>query len=89
MDVQELLLTMRAEQREDHQLLVKKVDDGFSSMSTMQNEHLLEDANRFNAIDNRLKIVENTRRTIRWLTGVVIVAVVTGLVDAIAHHFHP
>jgi hypothetical protein len=72
--VQAFLAEMRAEQREDHNSLSTKVDEGFKAIAAVSAAHELEDTNRFNAIDKRLVEVENTRRTMRWLGATAIAA---------------
>ncbi len=91
MDIQQLLLTMREEQRDDHRSLVEKVDTGFFEIRQAMATHTVEDTKNFAAIDNRLTPVENTRRTLRWLSAAIFVALITAAVDLIFNHFtkHP
>lgn len=85
--VQAALAEMRAEQREDHQTLTTKVDEGFKHVAEVMAAHTLEDAKQFGAIDSRLKIVETTRRTVRWLGATAIVAILSALADYLLNHF--
>lgn len=86
MDVPELLLQMRHEQREDHERLVARVDAGFARVTTTLTAHELEDERRFGTVDTRLVIVENTRRTARWFLGAAITAFVASVADFISRH---
>lgn len=87
MDIQGLLLEMRKEQREDHDRLVEKVDEGFRSLQSAMSTHEVSDLKAFNAIDNRLMIVENMRRTIRWLAVTSVGAGIAGAADYLVNHF--
>lgn len=84
--VQSALAQMRTEQREDHAALVLKVDEGFSTVTETMSAHVLEDTTKFGAIDKRLSTVENTRRSVRWLGGIVIVALLGAFVDFLFVH---
>lgn len=86
MDVQTLLIKMQDKLEENHADLVKKVDDGFKALTTAASEHELSDTRLFSAIDNRLVIVENTRRTIRWLGTTVLVALIGAFADFVFVH---
>lgn len=95
MDIQQFLLEMRREQREDHNALVKKVDDGFKEAAAALNAHALQNVEslseydgRILRIDGRLKVVENTRRTVRWLGFTLTATALTGIVDYVMNHLH-
>lgn len=77
---------MRDEQREDHRLLVEKVDEGFKAATKAMADHVLEDTTKFASIDNRLAVVENTRRTMRWLMGATVVAILGAAAEFVINH---
>lgn len=87
MDIQSLLLEMRKEQREDHDRLVEKVDDGFRALQTSMTNHEVADVKAFSAIDNRLLIVENMRRTIRWLGATAVGGSIAAVADYFVNHY--
>ena len=85
-NVQDLLLTMRKEQRDDHEKLVEKVDEGFKAIALVASNHELQDQKLFAALDKRVVIVENTRRSIRWLGATVLVTLLGGVADFLFVH---
>lgn len=91
--VQTFLMEMRQEQREDtsalrsgQETLASRVEAGFKQVAETISTHVLEDTKQFGAIDKRLVEVENTRRSIRWLAGTVIVALVGAAADFLFVH---
>jgi hypothetical protein len=90
MDIQQLLLQMRQEAREDMQILTQKVDDGFTAVAQQFSEHEVSDTTVFGEHEQRLAALESTKKDLRWVAGAVIVAVLgagaTALWDFVAHH---
>jgi len=86
MELEKFLLEMRREQRDDHERLVEKVDAGFLSISTSMAKHELDDTKAFNTIDSRLVIVENMRRTIRWLAVTTVGGGIAATADYLINH---
>jgi hypothetical protein len=86
LNTQQMLAEMRAEQREDHRELATKVDEGFKAIAAVAAAHELADTKQFNAIDKRLEVVENTRRSMRWLGATVVVALVGAAIDLVFVH---
>ena len=84
--LQDILFKMRDEQKEDHENLVKKVDEGFKAVALVAANHELHDQKLFSALDKRMVIVENTRRSIRWLGATVLVTFLGGLADFLLVH---
>lgn len=78
MKTETLLLSMRAEQREDHAALLKSIGE----VKTILTDHTLEDSTRFDAVDKRLAPLESARSVLRWAVGCVFVAGL-GLVSSI------
>ena len=68
--LQTFLSAMREEQREDHKELSFKID---AVIKTLGEHH------------TRLTVVENTRRLLLWLGGVLGVAVVGFIFDMVNH----
>lgn len=85
-NLQSWLQEMRQEQREDYQLLSRKVDDGFSTVHQSLSNHKVETTQALGEVDKRLVIVENTRRAFRWAMGTMFAAGVTGLFDLVVNH---
>jgi hypothetical protein len=73
-DLQQYLKEMRDDQREDHKEVVDKLD----AVIVRVQDH-----------ETRIVVVENTRKTMRWLTGTVIVALVGALLDFLVNHGRP
>jgi hypothetical protein len=91
--VQSALTEMRQEQREDMQALqtsqnhlMDKVTEGFKTATKMVTDHVLEDTTKFNVIDKRLDLVENTRRTMRWLLAAAVVAFLGATAEFVVNH---
>jgi hypothetical protein len=91
--VQAYLAEMRTESREDMQVvresqdrLEVKVDEGFKAATKSMSDHVLEDTTKFSSIDKRLDVVENTRRTMRWLMGAAVVAFLGAAAEFIFNH---
>lgn len=84
--VQAALKEMRDEQRTDHAALVEKVDEGFKAATKAMADHVLEDTTKFSSIDKRLDVVENTRRTMRWLMGATVVAILGAAAEFFINH---
>lgn len=82
----ELLLDMQEKERDRHEKLVSTISTGIAEIKKGMADHEQKDTERFAEVDNRLVIVENTRRTTRWLIGIVLAAVATGLADLIVNH---
>ncbi len=85
--IQAYLEQMRREQREDHNLLVVKVDEGFGNIASAMSTHELQDEERFGSVDKRLSVVENSRRAMLWLAGVLLAGAVTMAFDLVVNHF--
>lgn len=85
-NLQQFLSEMRQEQRDDHKELSTKVEDGFSDVKLAMSNHEIQDTIRFASIDKRLDSVENTRRSIRWLAGTVIVAAIGVAFELLTNH---
>jgi hypothetical protein len=77
---------MREEQRDDHSTLVVKVDGGFESVRSAAADHEVKDTERFASINERLVVIENNRRTLRWLSATMVAAFITGVVDFFFSH---
>lgn len=70
-NLQQYLETMRTEQREDHALMVEKIDD---IKTTLGDHH------------TRLTIVENTRKLLLTIAGALAIAAVPIAYDIIVNH---
>jgi hypothetical protein len=86
MNLQDLLLEMRREQRADHEKLVEKVDTGFTDLRATMATAELKNTQAFGEIDTRLTVVENTRRAFRWALGIVLTAASAGIADLVFNH---
>lgn len=86
LNTQQLIAEMRREQREDHQTLVEKVDEGFQKVTASIATHVLEDTTKFAGIETRLIVVEGTRKTMRWFMGAAIVAFLGALAEFVFNH---
>lgn len=73
-DMQQFLSEMRQEQREDHQVVVTKLDSVIVKVA----DH-----------ETRIVVVENTRKTMLWLAGTVIVALLGAVLDFLVNHTPP
>lgn len=62
---------MRSEHKEDHTTLMEKFDTVFKKLG----DH-----------ETRITVVENTRKTVRWLGGTVIVGGIGFLIDYLFNH---
>ena len=78
----ELLIEMRREQREDHQKLVEKVEEGFEKIATRMQEHEKADLIAF----GELKPVLESHRSIRKYRNLLIGALIAGGVDMLFDH---
>ena len=82
-DLQTFLSEMRQEQNDSHRNLAAKMDS-INTELTRQIDDVVE--TQF-AHHTRIALVENFRRTARWVIATLIVGVVTGAVDLIVNHF--
>lgn len=87
------LRTLRAEQREDLQTLMLKVDTGFHLLASEAAQtthelaaHTLEDARSFGDTNLRLVGLETSSRAIKWVGGTLLVGAVGLVVDLFQHH---
>lgn len=71
-DLESFLRDMRREQRDSHQALAEKVDSVDAKLATH---------------DTRLTVLENTRKTIRWLTVTLIGGAITVALELITGFF--
>lgn len=84
MKTETLLMQMRAEQREDHNELVAKVE----SLAATMIAHATSDIQALNGIDRRLAPIENTRKVLHWTLGILLTALVPVIADACIHISH-
>lgn len=79
MDVEALIVNM-------HSDLAKKVDEGFGSISKGMTSHEVEDTRRFGKIDGDIRELQTDRMTVRWFIGIVVVAMLGGVVEHVMNH---
>lgn len=82
MDVEQLIVNM-------HTDLASKVDAGFTDLSGKFAAHEVLDAERFGKVGGELKELQNTRTTLRWFIGVVVVAILGAAVEHVMNHRVP
>lgn len=70
-NLQQYLETMRGEQRDDHALLVMKIEEVKDTVGTHE---------------TRITVVENTRKLLLWLGGAAVVAALPVLYDIVSNH---
>lgn len=84
--VQELLLEMRQEAREDMHTLTSKVDIGFGAMVESAHLHEKLDIERFAQMDTRLAGVESTKKLLVWMGATIAVGAVGAAFDFFMNH---
>lgn len=70
-DLQTFLSDMRREQKEDHDNLASE---------------LREFRNTLASHDKRIERVEDTRKTLRWVGGLLIAGMITVAIDVVSNH---
>lgn len=86
---------MRSEARDDMQALMSRVDVGFHAVESRAEDiatelaiHAKDDAVTATRLDGRLKTIEETRSTLRWLAGAFVVGVIGFISDIVVYHLH-
>src|SRR4051812_6225370 len=79
MDVEQLILSM-------HRDLGDKVDAGFKDVIEKFQKHEVEDEKRFGHVAGEMRELQNPRTTLRWFIGVVVVALLGGVVVHVINH---
>lgn len=91
-NVQTFLSEMRKELREDHRLLVSRVDDGFAEVTATARavrdelvNHTSEDYRTAQALDIRLQPIESALKNVKWMTRTIVAAAILGAIDLLFH----
>ncbi len=82
MDVEQLITIM-------HRDLAGRVDAGFKDLSSKFQAHEIKDERRFGEIRSDVAPLQNMRKTMRWFIGVVVVALIGGVVEHMINHRTP
>lgn len=82
MDIEQLIVSM-------HSDLASKVDAGFKDVASKFAAHELSDEHRFGEVATELNELQNTRTTIRWFIGVVVVALLAAAAEHVINHRTP
>ena len=94
-NLQDYLRDMRSEARDDMQTLMSRVDVGFDNVETRSRTiaselaaHAQADAVTAEQLDGRLKNIEDTKATFRWLGGALVIGAIGFITDVLVNHLH-
>lgn len=94
-NLQDYLRDMRSEARDDMQALMSRVDLGFTTVEQRASQiakelalHAQDDAVTAEQMDGRLKNIEDTKKTFRWLGGALVIGAIGFVSDVLVNHLH-
>lgn len=84
----DLLVQMQTQSAQNHDALVRTVNEGFERITAVMTSHVLDDVKQFGELDRRLAPVESMRRSVRWAAGAICLQFIVFVFGLVAYALH-